>query len=158
MQKITPCLWFDDQAEEAANYYVSIFSNSTITDISRYGEGAPMPAGTALVVAFELEGVPFQALNGGPAFSFTEAVSFSVAAPTQDEVDELWNRLTADGGEPGRCGWLKDRYGLSWQIVPPILGELMADPDASKAARVAQAMLAMGKINIAELEAAYNGG
>ncbi|MHA6667887.1 VOC family protein [Homoserinimonas sp. A447] len=157
MQKITPCLWFDDQAEEAANYYVSIFKNSAITDISRYGDGAPMPAGTALVVNFVLEGVSFQALNGGPAFTFTEAVSFSVDAPTQDEIDELWNRLTADGGAPSMCGWLKDKYGLSWQIVPPILGQLLTDPDAEKSGRVMQAMLAMQKINIAELEDAYNG-
>jgi predicted 3-demethylubiquinone-9 3-methyltransferase (glyoxalase superfamily) len=157
MQKITPCLWFDSQAEDAANYYVSIFENSKITDVSRYGEGAPVPAGTAIVVEFELDGVAFQALNGGPAFNFTEAVSFSVEAPTQEEVDYLWDTLTADGGEPGRCGWLKDKYGVSWQIVPPILGELMADPDSEKASRVMQAMLAMGKIIISELQDAYNG-
>lgn len=156
MQTIRPCLWFDNQAEEAAQYYVSIFKDSEITEISRYGDGAPMPAGTALVVSFELEGVPFQALNGGPAFTFTEAVSFYVDAPTQDEIDDLWSKLTADGGEPSRCGWLKDKYGLSWQIVPPILGQLLADPDAEKSARVMQAMLAMQKINIAELEAAYS--
>lgn len=156
MQRIRPCLWFDDQAEEAANYYVSIFRNSEITEISRYGDGAPLPAGTALVVNFELEGVPIQALNGGSAFSFTEAISFSVDAPTQDEIDELWSKLTADGGEPSMCGWLKDKYGLSWQIVPPILGELLADPDAEKSARVMQAMLAMQKIDIAELKAAYS--
>jgi predicted 3-demethylubiquinone-9 3-methyltransferase (glyoxalase superfamily) len=157
MQKITPCLWFDDQAEDAANYYLSIFKNSRITNISRYGEGAPVPAGTALVVNFELEGVPFQALNGGPAFSFTEAVSFYVDARTQDEIDELWAKLTADGGEPGRCGWLKDKYGLSWQIVPPVLGEYLADPDSEKSARVMQAMLAMDKIIIPELQDAYDG-
>ena len=155
MQKITPCLWFDNQAEEAANYYLSIFKNSRITEVSRYGEGAPVPAGTALVVGFELEGVPFQALNGGPAFNFTEAVSFYVDAPTQPEIDDLWEKLTADGGEPGRCGWLKDKYGLSWQIVPAILGEYLADPDSAKSARVMQAMLAMDKIIISELQDAY---
>ena len=157
MQKITPCLWFDSQAEDAANYYVSIFKNSRINNVSRYGEGAPVAAGTALMVDFELEGAPFQALNGGPAFSFTEAVSFSVEAPTQDEIDHLWDRLTADGGDPGRCGWLKDKYGLSWQIVPPILGELMAGPDQEKAGRIMQAMLAMDKIIISELQDAHDG-
>jgi predicted 3-demethylubiquinone-9 3-methyltransferase (glyoxalase superfamily) len=156
MQKIRPCLWFDNQAEDAANYYVSIFKNSKITDVSRYGEGGPVPAGTALVVSFELEGAPFQALNGGPAFDFTEAVSFYVDAPTQQEIDRLWDQLTADGGEPGRCGWLKDKYGLSWQIVPPMLGELLSDPDSEKSGRVMQAMLAMDKIIISELEDAYD--
>ena len=156
MQKITPCLWFDTQAEEAANYYVSIFKNSEIREVSRYGEGAPMPAGTALVVNFVLEGVEFQALNGGPAFSFTEATSFYVNAATQDEIDELWDKLTADGGQPSQCGWLKDKYGLSWQIVPPVLGELLNDPDQQKAGRVMQAMLGMGKIEIAGLRAAYD--
>lgn len=156
MQKITPCLWFDNQAEEAANYYLSIFKNSKITHVSRYGEGAPVPAGTALVVDFELEGVAFQALNGGPAFTFTEAVSFSVAAPTQPEIDDLWDKLTADGGQPSMCGWLKDKYGLSWQIVPPILPQLLADPDPEKSGRVMQAMLAMRKIIISELQDAYD--
>lgn len=156
MQKITPCLWFDTQAEEAANYYVSIFKNSEIREVSRYGEGAPMPAGTALVVSFVLEGVEFQALNGGPIFSFTEATSFYVYAETQEEIDELWGKLTSDGGQPSQCGWLKDKYGLSWQIVPPVLGELLADPDQEKAGRVMQAMLKMQKIEIAELRAAYD--
>jgi predicted 3-demethylubiquinone-9 3-methyltransferase (glyoxalase superfamily) len=157
MQKITPCLWFDTQAEDAAHYYVSIFKDSRINDVSRYGEGAPVPAGTAMMVDFELQGVAFQALNGGPAFSFSEAVSFSVEAPTQADIDYLWDALTADGGEPGRCGWLKDKYGLSWQIVPPLLGELMSDPDSEKAGRVMQAMLAMGKIVISELQDAHRG-
>lgn len=157
MQRITPCLWFDTQAEDAAEFYVSVFPNSEIVHVSRYGEGAPMPAGTALVVLFRLDGVDFQALNGGPAFTFTEAVSFYVNADTQDEIDRLWNTLIADGGEPSQCGWLKDKYGLSWQIVPPILNELLEDPDPERAGRVMQAMLAMSKLEIAELEAAYRG-
>ena len=156
MQKITPCLWFDNQAEEAANYYVSIFKKSEIREVSRYGEGAPVPAGTALVVNFVLEGIAFQALNGGPAFNFTEAISFSVDTATQEETDELWEKLIADGGQPSQCGWLKDKYGVSWQIVPRVLVELLADPDQEKAARVMQAMLGMGKIDIAELRAAYD--
>jgi predicted 3-demethylubiquinone-9 3-methyltransferase (glyoxalase superfamily) len=157
MQKISPFLWFDDQAEEAANYYVSIFKNSAILGVSRYGEGAPRPAGTAMSVSFVLDGVEFQALNGGPEFAFTEAISFFVAAETQDEIDELWEKLTS-GGEPGQCGWLKDRYGLSWQIVPPVLGELLGDPDPQKASRVMQAMFEMTKIDIAALQAAHHGG
>lgn len=156
MQKITPCLWFDNQAEEAANFYVSLFNNSRITDVSRYGEGAPMPEGTALAVDFVLDGVEFQALNGGPAFTFTEAISLSVETQTQEETDEFWERLIADGGQPSQCGWLKDKYGLSWQIVPKVLGELMSDPDQQKAGRVMQAMLQMTKIEISELRAAYD--
>ncbi|HYN20087.1 MAG TPA: VOC family protein [Thermoanaerobaculia bacterium] len=155
MQKISPYLWFDDQAEEAANYYVSIFKNSSIQSVSRYSEGAPRPAGSAMSVSFQLDGLEFQALNGGPAFNFTEAISLFVTAETQDEIDELWEKLTS-GGEPGQCGWLKDKYGLSWQIVPPILMELLADADLDKARRVMQAMLAMTKIDIAGLRAAYD--
>jgi len=155
MQKITPCLWFDDQAEDAARFYVSLFRNSTIQDVSRYGEGAPRPAGTAMMVSFVLDGLEVQALNGGPEFSFTEAISLSVTAQTQDEIDHLWEQLT-DGGEPGQCGWLKDRYGLSWQIVPPVLGELLGGPDPERSSRVMQAMLAMSKIEIAGLRAAYD--
>lgn len=155
MQKISPFLWFDDQAEEAANHYVSIFKNSKILDVSRYGEGAPFPAGTVLGVTFVLDGVEFQALNGGPQFGFTEAISFFVKAETQEEIDDLWEKLTAEG-EPGRCGWLKDKYGLSWQIVPLLLGELLADPDADKAGAVMQAMMQMGKIDIEGLQGAYN--
>ena len=155
MQKITPCLWFDDQAEDAARFYVSLFRNSTILDVSRYGEGAPRPAGTAMMVSFVLDGLEVQALNGGPEFSFTEAISLSVTAQTQDEIDHLWEQLT-DGGEPGQCGWLKDRYGLSWQIVPPVLGELLGGPDPERSSRVMQAMLAMSKIEIAGLRAAYD--
>jgi len=155
MPKITPFLWFDDQAEEAANYYVSIFKNSSILAVSRYGEGAPRPAGSAMSVSFELDGLEFQALNGGPAFRFTEAISLFVTVETQDEIDELWEKLTS-GGEPGQCGWLKDRYGLSWQIVPPVLTELLGDADADKARRVMQAMFGMSKIDIAGLRAAYD--
>ena len=155
MQKISPFLWFDNQAEEAANYYVSIFKNSKILDVSRYGEGAPLPAGTVMGVTFVLDGAEFQALNGGPQYSFTEAISLFVRAETQDEIDDLWDKLTADG-EPGPCGWLKDKYGLSWQIVPPILGELLADPDPDKAAAVMRAMMEMGKLDIDGLRGAYN--
>jgi predicted 3-demethylubiquinone-9 3-methyltransferase (glyoxalase superfamily) len=153
MQKITPCLWFDTEAEDAANYYTSVFKNSRILNVSHYGEGAPRPAGTVLTVAFEIEGQEFTALNGGPEFKFTEAVSFQVSCGSQDEVDEYWNRLT-EGGEPGPCGWLKDRYGLSWQIVPTRLEELLSDPDPGRSHRAMQAMLKMGKIEIAELEKA----
>src|SRR5450830_1865517 len=155
MQTITPFLWFDDQAEEAAHFYTSVFPSSSILDVTRYGEGAPQ-AGTAMVVTFVLDGLELHALNGGPGFPFTEAVSLYVTAETQDEIDELWTRLT-DGGEPGRCGWLTDRYGLSWQIVPPVLGELLSDPDPARAGRTMQAMLGMGKLDIAELQAAADG-
>jgi len=154
MQKISPFLWFDNQAEEAANYYVSIFKNSKIVSISRYGEGAPAPAGTAMSVTFELDGLEFQALNAGPVFTFTEAISFFVNAETQQEIDDLWEKLTSGGGEPGQCGWLKDKYGLSWQIVPPALGELLSDRDPARAGRAMQAMLGMTKLDIAELTAA----
>jgi predicted 3-demethylubiquinone-9 3-methyltransferase (glyoxalase superfamily) len=154
MQKISPFLWFDSQAEEAANFYVSVFENSRIINVSRYAEGGPAPAGSAMSVTFELEGLEFQALNAGPQFTFTEAISFFVQAETQDEIDRLWDVLTRDGGEPSRCGWLKDRFGLSWQIIPPILGQLLSDPDPARAGRAMQAMMAMGKIDIAGLEAA----
>jgi predicted 3-demethylubiquinone-9 3-methyltransferase (glyoxalase superfamily) len=155
MQSISPFLWFDNQAEEAANFYVSIFKNSKVLSVSHYTEGAPYPAGTVMGVTFVLDGVEFQALNGGPQFSFTEAISFFVKAETQEEIDNLWEKLTA-GGEPGPCGWLKDKYGLSWQIVPPLLGELLADPDADKAGAVMRAMMEMGKIDIDGLRGAYN--
>lgn len=158
MQKITPFLWFDDKAEEAANFYVSIFKNSKIGIISRYGEaGAKVsgrPKGTVMTVAFELEGQEFVALNGGPHFKFTEAISFVVNCKTQDEVDELWEKLSK-GGEESQCGWLKDKYGLSWQIVPIVLGEMMSDKDARKSERVMQAMLQMKKLDIKRLEQAY---
>lgn len=155
MQKISPFLWFDSQAEEAAKFYVSLFDNSEIRTVSRYGEGAPVPAGTVMSVSFVLEGVEFEALNGGPFYAFTEAISFYVKAETQQEIDEYWDALTADG-EPGQCGWLKDKFGLSWQIVPPLLGELLGDRDPAKAGRVMQAMLGMKKIDIEGLRAAYD--
>jgi predicted 3-demethylubiquinone-9 3-methyltransferase (glyoxalase superfamily) len=153
MQKITPCLWFDRQAKEAAEFYVSVFPNSRISQVSYYGDGVPMPKGTVLTVAFELEGAGFTALNGGPAHQFSEAMSLQVDCADQAEVDRYWDAL-AQGGEPGRCGWLKDRFGLSWQIVPRRLPELLAQPDAAKAQRVMAAMLQMGKLDIAKLEAA----
>src|SRR5690554_1317166 len=156
MNPITPCLWLDGQAEEAAAFYVSVFPNSEVRSVSHYGEGAPFPAGTALVVDFVINGAPFQVINGGPQFVFSEAISFVVDAATQDEIDRYWDVLTADGGEPSMCGWLKDKYGLSWQIVPPILGQLMSDPDRDKADRVMQAMLQMQKLDIASLQAAYD--
>jgi predicted 3-demethylubiquinone-9 3-methyltransferase (glyoxalase superfamily) len=148
MQRITPCLWFDNQGEDAANYYVSLFDDAKILEVSRYGEGAPMPAGTALTVSFQLEGLEFTALNGGPAFTFTEAVSFQVSCESQNEVDRLWNTLTADGGEEGNCGWLKDKYGLSWQIIPTELPQLLSDPDPGRAQRAMQCMLQQRKIDI----------
>ena len=157
MQKINACLWFDNQAEEAAEYYVSVFDNAKITGVSRFGEGAPGPAGQAMVVEFNLEGQKFQALNGGPAFSFTEAVSFVIDCSSQDEVDRYWNALS-DGGSEGQCGWLKDRYGVSWQIVPSALGELLGGPDSAGSQRAMQAMLGMKKLDVAELQKAYDGG
>jgi predicted 3-demethylubiquinone-9 3-methyltransferase (glyoxalase superfamily) len=153
MQKITPCLWFDTEGEEAANFYTSVFKNSRILDVSRYGEAGPRPAGTVMTVTFELAGQEFVALNGGPEFTFNEAVSFQVSCESQDEVDEYWNRLT-EGGEPGPCGWLKDRYGVSWQIIPTALNELLDDPDPGRSQRAMKAMLEMGKIDIAALRRA----
>lgn len=156
MRKITPMLWFDSQAEEAAKFYVSIFKNSKLGKISRYGETGPGPKGSVMTVAFELDGQHFTALNGGPMFKFTEAVSFVVHCKTQDEVDHMWNRLS-EGGTTQQCGWLKDKYGLSWQIVPDALIELATDPDAKKSQRVMQAMMQMVKIDIAKLRQAYDG-
>jgi predicted 3-demethylubiquinone-9 3-methyltransferase (glyoxalase superfamily) len=153
MFKITPFLWFDDNAEEAAHFYVSIFKNSKILNVARYSEGAPMPAGTVLTVEFQLEGQRFVALNGGPVFHFTEAISFYVNVETQAELDELWDSLLAEG-EEGQCGWLKDKYGLSWQIVPSNLGELMSNPDPVKAANVTAALMKMKKLDIAALQRA----
>lgn len=150
---ITPCLWFDTQAEEAANFYVSQFRDSKITEISRYGEVGPGEPGQVLTVEFELAGHPFTALNGGPLFTFSEAISFQVSCADQDEVDQFWNALT-EGGEESQCGWLKDKYGLSWQIVPTRLGELLSDPDPARSQKVMAAMLQMKKIDIAELERA----
>jgi predicted 3-demethylubiquinone-9 3-methyltransferase (glyoxalase superfamily) len=156
MQKITPFLWFDGQAEEAAKHYTTIFDNSRVVDVTHYGPGAPGPEGTVMTVEFELDGQTFTALNGGPEFTFNEAISFSVACADQDEVDRLWDRL-GEGGEPGPCGWLKDRFGVSWQIVPTVLPKLLADPDRERAGRVTKAMLAMGKIEIQALQDAYDG-
>jgi predicted 3-demethylubiquinone-9 3-methyltransferase (glyoxalase superfamily) len=156
MTNITPCLWFDTEGEEAAEFYTSIFPNSRITHVARYGEAGPRAAGTAMTVSFELDGKQFVALNGGPEFSFSEAISFQVDCRSQDEVDDYWSRLSA-GGEEGPCGWLKDRYGLSWQIIPSRLTELLADPDPETSQRVMAAMLQMKKIEIAELEQAASG-
>jgi predicted 3-demethylubiquinone-9 3-methyltransferase (glyoxalase superfamily) len=157
MQKITPFLWFDGKAEEAMNFYVSIFKNSKVGRVARYGEAGPGPKGTAMSVTFELDGQEFFALNGGPLFSFTPAISFFVNCETQQEVDELWEKLSA-GGEKSRCGWLKDKYGLSWQIIPSALGRMLQDKDAAKAKRVMNAMLQMDKIDISRLQQAYGQG
>ena len=154
MQKITPFLWFNDKAEEAMIFYTSIFKNSKIGSITRYGEGGPGPKGTVMTGTFQLEGQEFYALNGGPQFKFTEAISFFVNCKTQEEVDELWEKLS-EGGEKSRCGWLKDKYGLSWQIIPTILGELLRDKDPEKSKRVMNAMLKMDKIDIKTLKQAY---
>ena len=157
MQKITPCLWFDNQAEEAVKFYASIFKNSKDGRIARYGEaGAKVsgrPKGTVMTVTFQLEGQEFMALNGGPHFKFTEAISLLVNCKTQEEVDELWEKLS-EGGEKGQCGWLKDKYGLSWQIVPTVLGEMLQDKDARKSERVMNALLKMNKIEIKALKQA----
>ena len=158
MQQITPCLWFDDQAEEAVNFYVSIFKDSKVGRIARYGEaGAEVsgrPKGTVMTVEFQLEGQEFLALNGGPIFKFTEAISFIVNCETQEKIDEMWEKLSK-GGEKGQCGWLKDKYGLSWQIVPPVLSEMLQDKDAEKTERVMKAMLQMKKLDIKTLKQAY---
>ena len=156
MGRITPCLWFDTQAEEAAAHYVSIFKNSRVIDVSHYGEGAPRPAGMVLTVRFELDGQEFVALNGGPEFTFDEAISFQVDCADQAEVDEFWEKL-GEGGEESQCGWLKDKFGLSWQIVPRRLPELIGDPDPERAKRAMQAMLTMRKIDIAAVERAADG-
>lgn len=156
MQRITPFLWFDTQAEEAAKFYVSIFKNSRIKTVTSYGDAGPGPKGSVMTVVFELERHEFIALNGGPQYKFTEAISFSVDCKTQNEVDFFWHKLS-QGGEPGPCGWLKDKYGLSWQVNPTILGEMLSDPDPKKSKRVMDAMLRMKKIVIADLEKAYQG-
>jgi len=156
MNNIVPCLWFDTEGEAAAELYTSVFPNSKILDVARYGEAGPRPAGTVMTVSFELNGQEFLALNGGPEFTFSEAVSFQVMCEDQDEVDHFWSKL-GEGGEHGPCGWLKDRYGLSWQIVPTRLGELLGDPDPERAQRAMAAMLEMGKLEIAELERAADG-
>jgi len=157
MPKITPFLWYDTQAEEAAEFYTSNFGNSRITHVSRYGEAGPGPAGSAMVVAFELDGQAFTALNGGPHYKFTPAVSFYVNCESQGEVDYFWDRLREGGGREDRCGWLQDRFGLSWQIVPNALMKFLSDSDRTKANRAMQAMLQMNKIIIADLEKAFAG-
>ena len=154
MQKITPFLWFNDNAEEAMNFYVSTFRNSKVMNVARYGEAGPGPNGTVMTATFQLDGQEFLALNGGPQFKFTEAISFVVYCKTQEEVDEFWEKLS-EGGEKSRCGWLKDKFGLSWQIVPTILAELYQDKDPEKTKRVMEAMLQMDKLDIKALKQAY---
>jgi predicted 3-demethylubiquinone-9 3-methyltransferase (glyoxalase superfamily) len=154
MKKINPFLWFDSEAEQAAKFYVGIFKNSKIGKITHYGEDGPGPKGSVMTVAFTLDRVEFVALNGGPHFQFTEAISFSVNCETQDEIDYFWEKLSADGGSTGRCGWLKDKFGLSWQVNPVFLGDMLADRDVEKANRVMKPMMEMDKINIAALEKA----
>jgi predicted 3-demethylubiquinone-9 3-methyltransferase (glyoxalase superfamily) len=156
MPTLTTCLWFDTEGEEAATFYVSIFENSRITEVTHYGDAGPRPAGTVLTVAFEIDGQPFLALNGGPEHQFTEAISFQVPCSTQRDVDHFWEVLGA-GGEPGPCGWLKDRFGVSWQIVPDELPKLIGDPDPARAERAMKAMLAMSKIDIEAIRRAADG-
>jgi len=155
-QKITPFLWFDHEAEEAAKFYTSIFRNSRITQVTRYGEAGPGPKGSAMTVSFELDGQTFTALNGGPVFKFNEAISLVVSCETQEELDEMWAKLAAGGNEV-QCGWLKDRYGLSWQVVPAALGEMMSHPDEERKSRMMQALMKMVKPDIAGLRAAFEG-
>jgi predicted 3-demethylubiquinone-9 3-methyltransferase (glyoxalase superfamily) len=157
MKKINPFLWFDSEAEQAAKFYVGIFKNSKIGRITRYGEDGPRSKGSVMTVEFTLDRVEFVALNGGPQFKFTEAISLAVNCETQDEVHYFWEKLSADGGSTGRCGWLKDKFGLSWQVNPVFLGDMLADPDAGKANRVMKAMMEMDKIDIAALEKAAKG-
>jgi predicted 3-demethylubiquinone-9 3-methyltransferase (glyoxalase superfamily) len=156
MSKITPCLWFDTEGEDAANFYTSVFPNSRIVHVSRYGSAGPRSEGTVMTVDFELDGQRFVALNGGPQFTFNEAISFQVSCETQEEVDRFWSALS-EGGEEGPCGWLKDKFGLSWQIVPTVLPELLGDPDREKSQRVMQVMLNMRKIEIEPLQRAAAG-
>jgi predicted 3-demethylubiquinone-9 3-methyltransferase (glyoxalase superfamily) len=159
--KITPCLWFDTQAEDAAKFYCSIFRNSKITDVSRFPEAGQdvhgKPAGSVMVAAFELDGQPFTALNGGPQFKFDEAVSFQVPCESQAEIDHYWSALTKDGGQEGPCGWLKDKFGVSWQVFPSALPKMLTDPDRAKAARVMNAFMKMRKFDLAAIERAYAG-
>lgn len=157
MPAITPNLWFDTQGEDAAKFYVSIFPNSSIDNVSHYGEAGPREPGMVLTVDFTLDGTRFTAINGGPEFSFDEAVSFLIPCKDQDEIDRYWKRLLADGGQESQCGWLKDKYGLSWQVVPTVLDEMIADPDKEKAERAMKAMLGMVKLDIAELQRAFDG-
>jgi predicted 3-demethylubiquinone-9 3-methyltransferase (glyoxalase superfamily) len=157
MQKITPFLWFDTEGEEAARFYTSVFPNSRIVDVARYGSAGPREEGMVMTVSFELDGQRFVALNGGPEFKFNEAISFEVGCETQEEVDTFWSKLS-EGGEQGPCGWLKDKFGVSWQIVPRILVELIGDPDREKSQRVMAAMLKMKKIDVDKLRRAYESG
>jgi len=157
MQKITPFLWFDNNAEEATDLYVSVFKNSKIGKISRCGDAGPGPKGSVMTATFELEGQEFMALNGGPHFKFTPAISLFVNCETQEEVDEIWNKFLSAGGKADQCGWLTDKYGLSWQIIPKALGEMLSDPDPEKSQRVMKAMMQMVKIDIAGLKRAYEG-
>ncbi|MBD0842934.1 MULTISPECIES: VOC family protein [unclassified Streptomyces] len=153
----TTCLWFDNEAEEAAHFYVSVFKNSGIGRVAHYTEGSPRPAGTVLTVEFTANGHKFLALNGGPEFKFSEAVSFVIHCEDQEEIDYYWTKLTEDGGEPGPCGWLKDKYGVSWQVTPSRLDDMISDPDPAKAERAMTAMLSMHKLDLAALEKAYAG-
>ena len=157
MNKITPFLWFEGHAEEAAKFYVAVFKNGRILKTVRSGDAGPGPKGAVMTVAFEVHGQQFTALNGGPQFKFSEAISFVVSCQTQAEIDELWGKLSADGGSEGRCGWLKDKYGLSWQLVPPALPDMLADPDPARATRTMHAMMQMGKLDIARLQKAHQG-
>lgn len=157
MAAITPCLWFDGRAEEAARFYASLFPGSSVGTVSRYGDGMPMPAGTAMLVEFSLNGQPFQALNGGPMFTFSEAISFSVPCADQAEVDRYWDALTSDGGCASQCGWLKDRFGVSWQIVPAALGRMLREGSREQVGRMMGALMKMSKLDVAALEAAYAG-
>jgi predicted 3-demethylubiquinone-9 3-methyltransferase (glyoxalase superfamily) len=154
MPKITPFLWFDTQAEAAANFYCSVFPNSKIGRVTRYGKAGPGPEASVLTISFSLDGQEFTALNAGPQFKFTEAISFVVPCKTQSEIDHYWSKLTADGGQESMCGWLKDKFGLSWQIIPANIGELMSDPDPQKSNRVIEALLKMKKLDIATLQKA----
>ncbi|WP_144145485.1 VOC family protein [Paraburkholderia sp. BCC1884] len=154
MQKIAPCLWFDGNAEEAARFYTAIFSNARIVTTMHYSDAGPGPKGNVLAITFEIEGQEFMALNGGPQFPFTPAISLFVHCQSQEEIDSFWAKL-GDGGAPWQCGWIRDRFGVSWQIVPDVLPEMLRDPDAAKASRVMKAMMQMGKLDVAQLEAAY---
>lgn len=157
LNKITPCLWFDDQGEEAATFYTSIFDNSRITEITRYGPAGPRPEGMVMTVSFKLAGQPFTALNGGPEFTFNEAISFQVSCESQEEADRFWTKLSA-GGEEGQCGWLRDKYGVAWQIVPTELFEVLRDPDPERSQRATKALLGMRKIDISEIRRAADQG
>ncbi|MFB6457850.1 VOC family protein [Chitinophaga sp. Hz27] len=157
MQKITPFLWFDTQAEEAANFYTSVFKNSRVVSITRYSSAGPGPEGSVMSAIFELEGMTFYALNGGPMYKFNPAISLFIDCKSQEEIDELWDKLTADGGKPNRCGWLVDKFGVSWQVVPSQLGQLLGDKDPQRAGRVGAALMKMDKLIIKDLQDAYDG-